>query len=89
MAFEIASRNLEDIPGETRRAMRDRMTEANLLQRCVRDISSLLKGDADETEAEQSWPDADVVMLWDGSGGAVAGGVAYDGGGEPQGTEYW
>jgi CRISPR-associated protein Cas1 len=89
-AFEIARRDLDDVPGETRRAMRDRMTEANLLRRCVQDVSWLLRGDVDEAELGDSWADADVVMLWDGRDGRVAGGVSYgDDSAEPIGIEDW
>jgi CRISPR-associated protein Cas1 len=76
-AFEIARRNLDDVPGETRRAMRDRMTEANLLHRCVQDVSWLLRGDRNEAEVYDPWADPDVVLLWDGREGSVAAGVSY------------
>ena len=75
VAFEAAALDLVDIGGQVRRAMRDRMYEASVLQRCVRDITWLLTGEPDDVPAEDDW--ADVVMLWDGREGAVAGGVSY------------
>ncbi|QAY71930.1 type I-E CRISPR-associated endonuclease Cas1 [Xylanimonas protaetiae] len=83
VAFEAAAMELADVGGHVRRTMRDRMHEARLLERCVRDVRWLLLGDvADEDVGEL----ADVVMLWDGARGAVAGGTAY---GEYDGDPGW
>ena len=75
VAFEAAALDLVDIGGHVRRTMRDRMYELHILERSVRDITWLLTGNSDEVPGEDEW--ADVVMLWDGRGGAVAGGVSY------------
>ena len=76
VAFDAAALDLADIAGHVRRAMRDRMVETRLLERCVRDVTWLLTGDDPATEQDDgAW--ADVVMLWDGRGGAVAGGTSY------------
>jgi CRISPR-associated protein Cas1 len=76
VAFESAALDLADIGGHVRRQMRDRMVDARLLERCVRDVTWLLTGEESEAADDASeW--ADVVMLWDGSGGAVAGGTSY------------
>ncbi len=78
-AFEVAAMELEDVPAYTRRLMRDRMFEAKILERCVHDITWLLtanESEASSAVSEEGEP-ADVVMLWDGRGGAVAGGTAY------------
>lgn len=75
VAFDAATLDLVDIGGHVRRAMRDRMFEDRLLERSVRDITWLLTGERDEAPAEEDW--ADVVMLWDGRQGVVAGGVSY------------
>ena len=74
VAFESAAVDLVDIGGHVRRAMRDRMFEVRLLERVVRDITWLLRGD-EEDAVDGDW--ADLVMLWDGRDGAVAGGVSY------------
>lgn len=69
VAFRIASTSTEDIGGDTRRAMRDAIHHHHLLERCVRDIQTLLsEGD---TSKVTDW---DVIYLWDGSQGRVAAG---------------
>lgn len=73
VAFEIVSRkDIEDIPAETRRAMRDKMFEAKLLTRCVRDIHKILGVDSDDDTF--GW---DVVELWDDKIGTVASGKSW------------
>lgn len=76
VAFDAATQDLADLGGHVRRTMRDRMVDARLLERCVRDITWLLVGDgsAAGTDAD-AW--ADVVMLWDDRAAPVAGGTAY------------
>jgi CRISPR-associated protein Cas1 len=80
VAFEVVSRkDVEDIPAETRRAMRDAMFEAKLLTRCVKDIHKVLGADGSEDD-NYGW---DVVELWDDKIGTVASGKAWD-----QGTPW-
>lgn len=75
VAFEVVSRKeVEDIPAETRRAMRDAMFEAKLLTRCVRDIHKVLGAD-DSEDDDFGW---DVVELWDDKVGSVPGGKSWD-----------
>lgn len=78
-AFEIAAREVADIGAETRRAVRDHMRGGAFLETCVRDIRMLLAdGEDDLTEyGPDAVDNADVVMLWDSNGRAVAGGTAY------------
>lgn len=71
-AFQIAAQDTEDVPGQTRRAMRDAIHQNKLLARCVRDIQTLL-GATDEEHT--SW---NIVELWDDHIGAVPGGQAWD-----------
>lgn len=72
VAFRIAGTETDDIPADTRHAMRDAILEERLLQRCVRDVQALLsEGD---TSLVEDW---DVIYLWDGAGGRVAGGRDY------------
>lgn len=72
-AFDVAAQDVEDIGGVTRRLMRDRIFDARLLERCVKDVRWLLGAGADEAELED-----DSVRLWDGRDGAtVAAGTSY------------
>lgn len=87
VAFDAAALDLADSGGHVRRTMRDRMYESHLLERAVRDITWLLTGDRDEVTDEEDW--ADVVMLWDGREGAVAGGVSYQLPDEPDEDPGW
>lgn len=74
VAFRIAAGETADVPADVRRAMRDEIHEQHLLERCVRDIQSLLGFDADEDLNVAS----NVVELWDPRE-AVAGGTNYSG----------
>jgi CRISPR-associated protein Cas1 len=77
-AFDIAARDVADIGAETRRAIRDQMRGGAFLETCVRDIKALLHEDDDATvHGPEAFDDADVVMLWDANGRAVAGGTSY------------
>ncbi|MFC8981008.1 type I-E CRISPR-associated endonuclease Cas1e [Streptomyces sp. NPDC057411] len=62
LAFEVAAEGEEDIGSRTRRALRDRIHQTRLLDRCVSDIKRLLLGTDDTlpTELEDSW---DTVVL--------------------------
>lgn len=71
VAFRVASSGSEDVPGDTRRAMRDAIHEHGLLARCVHDIQKLLNSDG-EIDFE-----ADVTYLWDGADRLVAGGTSH------------
>lgn len=83
-AFDVVARDVEDIPGETRRAVRDLLRDGHLLKRCSQDIRYLLLGgDPADDEAGDGW---DVVHLWDGEGRQVAGGTSYA---DPIGVEEW
>lgn len=78
VAFEITARDVLDVGAETRRAVRDRMRGGAFLETCVRDIRRLLlSGEAEVEYGPEAFDDADVVMLWDDNGRAVAGGTAY------------
>lgn len=75
VAFDVAASPSEDIPADARRAVRDRLYDGKLLERCVHDVRRLLteSGDAPGDEL----PDADVVYLWDEQDDAVASGTDY------------
>lgn len=74
-AFEMASHELGDIGAATRRHMRDRMHAEKTLERCVKDIHTLLLGEYDEGDSSG---DVDIISLWDGDDREVAGGTNYD-----------
>jgi CRISP-associated protein Cas1 len=81
VAFDVAANGSLDIGADTRRAVRDRVHDGTILERCVRDIRTLLltptaSGPIDEEwlEAESS---ADEVRIWDESGVELAGGQNY------------
>lgn len=75
IAFDIAAEGVDDIPGATRRAVRDRIYAERLLPRCAQDIRTLLL--PEDRDDESGW-EADVVYLWDDRGSAVAGARSYE-----------
>lgn len=74
LAFDVAAESEEDVASRTRRALRDRINEASLLDRCVADIKHLLlQGDA----GVSATTDRDVVTLQSDGGEVVAAGRNY------------
>jgi CRISPR-associated protein Cas1 len=73
VAFEVAAAGVTDVPAHARRRMRDTIFEDHVLERCVKDVRSLLVGNDESIDDE--W--ADVITLWDGANSVVAGGVNY------------
>lgn len=71
IAFDVVAGDSTDIPGDTRRAVRDAMRESNILQACVRDIKALLLPDD-----KDDW-DVEVLRLWDERGDDVQAGIDY------------
>lgn len=71
VAFDVVAQQPEDIPAETRRAVRDAIYDGAILKRCAGDIRRLLLGDSEEGD------DLDEVRLWDGGDRSVAGGRGY------------
>lgn len=79
VAFEVAASDPSDPAAQTRRLMRDRVFETQLLDRCVRDIQHLLLPDTSSSSSEPEPTDERVPMrLWDDVDGVVPGGVNYD-----------
>jgi CRISPR-associated protein Cas1 len=83
VAFDIAAQQPEDLPAETRRAVRDAVQDGAILSRCAKDIRGLLLPDNDDESAEWDLEDADVVSLWDGGSRVVSGGHSYADGDDP------
>ncbi|MEQ6028088.1 type I-E CRISPR-associated endonuclease Cas1e [Streptomyces salinarius] len=86
LAFDIAAQDEEDTGPRTRRALRDRINETSLLDRCVNDIRRLLL--TDSTDSSGAADDRDVVTLQSDHGLQVASGTNYDGP-EDYGDELW
>ena len=72
IAFEIAAKNPENLPRETRRRVRDAMVSAHILERMVKDIKHLFS-DFDDMEQEDLAP----MYLWDDRSERVAYGKSY------------
>lgn len=87
VAFDVAAQDEEDVGSRTRRALRDRINETSLLNRCVDDIKRLLMPEATGPSAPDR--DRDVVTLQSDHGHQVASGVNYDGPDEDYGDELW
>jgi CRISPR-associated protein Cas1 len=81
VAFDIAAGTSVDISADTRRAVRDRVHDGSILERCVRDIRHLLLAQPASGPIDEEWldpePADDVVRLWDDSGVELAGGRNY------------
>ncbi|MCI0384468.1 type I-E CRISPR-associated endonuclease Cas1e [Streptomyces sp. CNQ085] len=76
VAFEVAAESPEDIGPRTRRAIRDKVNETSLLDRCVDDIKQLLLPAAAGSEAADSDLE-DRVTLQSDHGQDVAAGRNY------------
>ncbi|MEW2219047.1 type I-E CRISPR-associated endonuclease Cas1e [Streptomyces sp. NPDC006990] len=74
-AFDAAAHGTDDVATRTRRALRDRINETALLDRCVRDIKQLLRHD--ETRADEAAESRDNVTLQTDGDLHVAGGRNY------------
>ncbi|MFE1957621.1 type I-E CRISPR-associated endonuclease Cas1e [Streptomyces sp. NPDC059479] len=70
-AFDAAAAGDEDVPTRTRRALRDRINQTRLLDRCARDIKALLRYD------EKQPAEADQVTLQSDDNRQVEGGRNY------------
>ncbi|MFE1824024.1 type I-E CRISPR-associated endonuclease Cas1e [Streptomyces anulatus] len=74
LAFDVAAEAEEDVGSRTRRALRDRINETRLLDRCVRDIKGLLLPDDRSSDPGE---DMDRVTLQSDRGLNVASGFNY------------
>lgn len=68
-AFGVVAKGSVDIGADVRRAMRDALHDAHLLERCTKDIHRLL-GSEGESDTDYL---VDVVELWDRRGDVAAG----------------
>ncbi|MEV0633804.1 type I-E CRISPR-associated endonuclease Cas1e [Streptomyces sp. NPDC050619] len=76
LAFDIAGEGEEDVGSRTRRALRDRINELSLLDRCVADIQRLLQPKAGRPD--EAGNASDVVALQSDGGRTVPSGHNYD-----------
>ena len=81
-AFDLVARGESpDLERDVRKAVRDRLVDGSIMQRCVRDIRALIAyglGEADEASgAGGAEDDTAAGGLWDGTGGVVAAGTNY------------
>ncbi|MCL2625834.1 MAG: type I-E CRISPR-associated endonuclease Cas1e [Cystobacterineae bacterium] len=74
VAFEMASKPREDIGADTRRSVRDLISDGHMLERCTMDIRRLLLG-TDGADSEDFA--ASIVHLWDNKLGELKSGVSY------------
>lgn len=83
VAFDVAASESTDIGSDTRRAVRDKVYDGALLDRCVRDIRHLLLSPGASGPIDEQWLDEEqentAVRLWDESGHEIAGGRNYGG----------
>lgn len=80
VAFEVAAQNPPDIAAATRRAVRDRVHDGALLERCVRDIRTLILVHGAAGAIDEGWLDDDSddsLRLWDDQGHDVPAGWNY------------
>ncbi|WP_221354701.1 type I-E CRISPR-associated endonuclease Cas1e [Streptomyces beigongshangae] len=77
VAFDVAAQDEEDTGPRTRRALRDRINELSLLDRCVNDIKHLLLPEASPAAARED--DRDIVTLQSDGDHKVAAGRNYAG----------
>ncbi|AZS87259.1 type I-E CRISPR-associated endonuclease Cas1 [Streptomyces griseoviridis] len=75
VAFDTAAGSDEDIASRTRRALRDRINETSLLDRCVDDIKALVLPHT----TTPSDHDPDVVTLQSDHGHHIPAGINHDG----------
>jgi CRISPR-associated protein Cas1 len=85
LAFDMAAEGEEDIASRTRRALRDRIHETSLLDRCVDDIKSLLL----PVGSPATGTDQDVVTLQSDGGRHVAAGRNHGEADDEAGAMTW
>jgi CRISPR-associated protein Cas1 len=72
IAFEIASKNPDDIGSATRLRLRDEIKDRNILDRMIHDIKYLLSGDEWNEEDYKS-----TLYLWDNGQEGIEHGISY------------
>lgn len=75
IAFDIAAEGVAQVDTHARQRIRARATEIHLLERVVADLRTLLQ--VDQGAAPAIDMTAEVLLLWDGLDGSVAGGTNW------------
>ncbi|RSX51582.1 type I-E CRISPR-associated endonuclease Cas1e [Bifidobacterium callimiconis] len=76
LAFDLVAEQVPDVTVAARRGIRDRMKDGRFLQRCVRDVRSLLLTSEELEEVPLAVKDI-TTQLWSGASGYKAGGRNY------------
>jgi len=77
VAFDVVASGSVDVPADTRRAVRDKLFELNLLDRCAYDVRRLLLPPSAGDEPDGHAFSEDVVNLWAESGVEMPSGINY------------
>ena len=85
VAFGVAAESPDDVGSVVRRAMRDAISSARIMERSARDIKVLLLDDAAGVADGSGQDNGNVVHLWDEKAGLLPQGVSY--GRDLDGTE--
>ncbi|OPF76700.1 subtype I-E CRISPR-associated endonuclease Cas1 [Streptomyces antioxidans] len=89
VAFDVAAEDDQDVGARTRRALRDRINQTSLLDRCVDDIKALLLPNAADGRTAVD-PDTDRVVLHSDGGRQVHAGRNYaEGDGPDSDKVFW
>ena len=83
LAFDLVADQVADVSTAARRGVRDRMKDGKFLQRCVKDVRSLLLTD-EEKETDHLEVEDITTQLWAGASGYRESGRNYSS--EPQST---
>ncbi|WP_223846853.1 type I-E CRISPR-associated endonuclease Cas1e [Bifidobacterium rousetti] len=83
LAFDLVADQVADVSTAARRGVRDRMKDGKFLQRCVKDVRSLLLTDEEE-ETDHLEVEDITTQLWAGASGYRESGRNYSS--EPQST---
>lgn len=76
LAFDLVAQQVDDVSVAARRGIRDRMKDGKFMQRCVKDIRSLLLT-PDEAESDSLEVEDITTQLWAGASGYRASGKNY------------
>ena len=76
LAFDLVAQQVDDVSVAARRGIRDRMKDGKFMQRCVKDIRSLLLT-PDEAESDSPEVEDITTQLWAGASGYRASGKNY------------
>ena len=85
VAFEMASKPRDDIGADTRRTVRDLISDGRVIEKCVKDIRRLLL-ETEETDSDDM--EIGILGLWDEKLGKIKSGVSYTLHSDEAGSDY-